>query len=91
MRTYVGIITRRGLELLFPESDYVRRCLARLAYTDRPAQRICCWAAMPDPVASEIHGQLNQGETDSALQILQASARFLGPVLPSDVRTRSHT
>lgn len=47
---------------------------------------VCYWAAMHVPEASEIQGQLDEGDTDRAFQILQASARFFGPVLPSDVR-----
>ena len=85
MRSYLGIITSRGLESLFLESDYTLRFLARLAYTDQPVRAVCYWAAMHVPEATEIQGQLDDGDSDRALQILQASARFLGPILPSDV------
>ena len=84
LQNYLGIVSNHGLELLFPESDYVRRCLTQLAYKQLPARRICCWAAIHTAVVSEIQGQLDGGETDLALQLLQASAHFFGPVLPSD-------
>jgi hypothetical protein len=85
LRNYLGIVSNHGLEVLFPENDYVRRCLTKLAYDQRPSRRICCWAAMHTLAAGEIQGQLDGGETDVALEILQASAHFLGPVLPSDI------
>lgn len=86
MRSYVGIVTGHGLQSLFPESEYALQGLARVAYTERPMRGVCYWAAMHVPEASEIQGQLDEGDTDRAFQILQASARFFGPVLPSDVR-----
>jgi hypothetical protein len=85
MRSYLGIITSHGLESLFLESDYVLQFLARLAYTEQPLRGVCYWAAMNVPEATEIQGQLDEGDSDRALQILHASARFIGPILPSDV------
>ena len=86
MRSYVGIISRRGLEWLLPESDPVLRFLAGRAYAEWPPSAVYYWAAIQTPEATEIQGQLDDGDSDRALQILQATARFSGPILPSDVR-----
>jgi len=86
MRSYLGIVTSHGLQSLFPESDYALRGLVRVAYTERPVRGVCYWAAMQIPEATEIQGQLDEGDTGRAFQILQTSARFVGPILPSDVR-----
>ena len=86
MQSYLGIITSHGLQSLFLESEYVLRFLARLAYAEQPTRGVCYWAAIQVPEANEIQGQLEEGDNDTALQILQASARFIGPILPSDVR-----
>ena len=84
MRAYLGIVTSRGLEWLLPENRDVLRFLAGRAYGQRPPRAVCCWAAMQSPAASEIQGELDDGNPDAALRLLQASAPFLGPVLPSD-------
>ena len=86
MRSYVGIVTSHGLQALFPESDYALRGLVRVAYTARPMRGVCYWAAMQIPEATEIQGQLDEGDSNRAFQILQTSATSLGPILPSDVR-----
>lgn len=84
MRAYLGIVSSRGLEWLLPESDYVLRFLAGRAYAHRPPRGVCCWAAMHTPAATQIQGELEDGNADTALRLLQASAEFLGPILPSD-------
>jgi hypothetical protein len=89
MRSYVGIVTSRGLQSLFPESDYVLRGLTRLAYVGQPVHAVCYWAAMHVPEATEIQAQLDEGDSNRAFQVLQTSATFLGPILPSDVRPLS--
>jgi hypothetical protein len=86
MQSYLGIINGRGLQSLFLESDYILGLLARLAYAEQPARAVCCWAAMQVPEAIEIQERLEEGDNGEALQVLRASARFLGPILPSDVR-----
>ena len=86
MRSYVGIITSRGLEWLLPENDGVLRFLAGRAYTEWPHRAVCYWTAIQAAEAGEIQEELADGDSDRALQILQASAMFGGPILPSDVR-----
>jgi hypothetical protein len=84
MRAYLGIVSSRGLEWLLPENDNVLRFLAGRAYAHRPPRAVCCWAAMQAPAARQIQGELEDGNPDTALGLLQASALFLGPILPSD-------
>jgi hypothetical protein len=86
MQSYLGIITGRGLQSLFLESDHILRILAHVAYAEQPARAVCYWAAMQVPEAIEVQEQLDEGDNDRALQVLRASAKSLGPILPSDVR-----
>ena len=86
MRSYIGIITSSGLEWLLPENDGVLRFLAGRAYAEWPHRAVCYWTAIQAAEAAEIQGELAEGDSNRALQILQASATFSGPVLPSDVR-----
>jgi hypothetical protein len=86
MQVYLGMVSSRGLEWLLPENRDVLRFLAGRAYGQRPPCAVCCWAAMQMPAASEIQDELVDGNSDSALRLLQTSAQFLGPVLPSDTR-----
>lgn len=84
MQSYVGIITHRGLESLLQESEQSRRFVARYAYQSSQGRSVCCWAAIPHSAAIDLRRLLDDGEADAALQILSSSARFLGPILPSD-------
>jgi hypothetical protein len=81
---YLGMVSSRGLEWLLPENRDVLRFLAGRAYGQRPPRAVCCWAAMQSPAASDIQGELDDGNPVAALRLLQTSAQFLGPVLPSD-------
>jgi hypothetical protein len=85
MRSYLGIVTNHGLQALLQESAYALRFLTRQAYAERPVRSVCYWAAMHAPQATEIQRYLDEGDGVIALKNLQASARFSGPIFPSDV------
>jgi hypothetical protein len=86
MRAYLGIVSSRGLEWLLPENESVLRFLTGRTYANCPLQAVCCWAAMHAPAAAEIQYELEDGNSCTALRLLQASALFVGPILPSDAR-----
>ena len=85
-KSYVGIITREGLESLLPENDHVVRFLVRRAYRTQPPQALCYWAVMPDSAADHISRQLSWGEHGPALVTLHASAVGLGTMLPEETQ-----
>ena len=49
LKSYVGIVTRNGLQAFLPEHEHVVRELVRSAYQD-PGVRctLCCWAVIPE-------------------------------------------
>ena len=83
---YVGIVTRRGLESLFAETEDVVRFLDRRLYRRRPYPGISFWAVMPDEAAELIATQLRMGEQREALRTLQVNSLHLGSILPSGDR-----
>ena len=84
VKSYVGTITRKGLESLFPENDHIVRFLVRRAYRIRPPSALCYWAVMPDSAAAHIARQLSCGDHGPALVTLHASAVGLGTMLPEE-------
>ena len=83
-KSYVGIITRDGLQSFLPENDHVVRFLVRRAYRRQPLEALCYWAIVADSAAEGITRQLSYGEFGQALATLHACALRLGTVLPSD-------
>ena len=83
-KSYVGIISRHGLESFFPENDHIVRFLVRRAYRRQPPEALCYWAVMPDSTADDIQWQLSCGDRERALATLHASAVGLGTMLPYD-------
>lgn len=83
-RSYVGIVTARGLEALFPESERAVRLLDRRIYGPRPFLGFCCWAVLRDEVAQQVRDYLKEGDRHSAYRVLELSATAFGPIMPSD-------
>ena len=82
-RSYLGVVTRRGLEAFFQEEDHVIRFLHRRVYRRRPYDGFCCWAVMQDEIASQIEFQLEAGDHLLALRTLQSHAMHWGAILPN--------
>ena len=82
-RAYVGIVTRRGLEAIFPENDHVVRFLHRRVYRRRPFAGVCCWAVLSDEMTDQIEWHLEFGENLLALQTLLSEAVQYGSIPPS--------
>jgi hypothetical protein len=81
-RTYLGIVTRRGLETLVPETEHAEKFLLRRVGRESHREPICCWAALSDQAARNVQVELHCGRYRQALVLLNAEAYFLGTILP---------
>ncbi|MCA9041926.1 MAG: hypothetical protein KDA65_16345 [Planctomycetaceae bacterium] len=80
--SYVGIISRTGLELFLPENEHLLRFLERRAYRNRPTNSICIWAVVTDSVGYIIRDLLESGLTAEAFTLLQTMADDWGTICP---------
>lgn len=81
-RSYVGTISRRGLESLLPETEHAVPFLIRRAYRRRPTEAVCYWAVMDDTTARDVEEQLRWQWYEEALLTLQVRAMDIGTILP---------
>jgi len=81
LKSYVGLATPNGLEVLLPESQLVVDALTERA---RPKRAVCCWAVLDGDDASEIDERLAAGEHAAALAMLVATAHGAGSILPNE-------
>ena len=72
--SYVGIVSKQGLELLIPENEHLLRFLCQRVYRKRPYSRACVWVVLPSDLAQRL---------EAAWRLLQNEADHVGPVLPS--------
>ena len=85
-RGYIGIITHRGLEGLYLETEHVVRFLDRRVYGRRPYLGCCYWAVLDTDIARRIQWQIEQASFQEALSSLQLNSTHYGPIMPSDDR-----
>ena len=83
IRSYVGIVTTRGLQAFYCENDHIVRFLNRRLYRHKPYAGLCYWAVMPDETANQVERQLELGEYVLALRTLQTHALHYGSILPA--------
>lgn len=83
VKCYVGTISRRGLESLFPETPHAVPFLVRKAYRRRPTEAVCYWAVLPDTAAREVKRQLQWCEYEEALATLRGQAACFGTIPPT--------
>ncbi|MDA7979472.1 MAG: hypothetical protein MPJ50_11970 [Pirellulales bacterium] len=81
-RSYLGIITPRGLERLVPETEHAAPFLLRRAHRDVTQQTCCCWAVLSEITASDVRRDVSRGKFWSALARLNIEAEHLGTLLP---------
>jgi len=81
-RSYLCIVTRRGLEAIFREEEHVIRFLHRRLYRQRSCDGICCWAVMNDDVVRHIQLLIREADGLAALRTLQTHASHWGVSLP---------
>lgn len=85
VNSFVGIISRRGLESLVPETEHAVPFLVRRAYRRRPTEAVCYWAVMEESAAEQVRRQLHGHRHEDAFFALRALAEHFGTILlPSD-------
>ncbi len=82
VKCYVGIISRRGLESLLPETKHAIPFLLRRAYRREPTEAVCYWAVMQEAAALEVQRQVQSRRHEEALLALHAWAAHFGTILP---------
>ena len=80
---YVGIISRRGLESLWPETEHAVLFLLRRAYRRQPTEAVCYWAVMQDTAARHVQRQIHWQCHREALFTLRTVAADFGTILPA--------
>lgn len=81
VRSYIGVVTRRGLEALYEENDHVVRFLNRRICRGRRTGGLL-WAVMDDDASEFVGVQLALGEMLAALHSLEAYAAYYGAMCP---------
>ena len=81
LRPYIAISTRAGLQSLRPECEVTAQCCARRAYQKRRTKpAYCWWASISDATAAEVIRHIAQGDRIAALEVIDRTAAFLGPI-----------
>ena len=83
LQAYVGIISRRGLELFCPEDPATVRFLWRRVKRE-PGRIACFWSVIPDEVVEHILAALQLGRSRDALILMQQHAREYGSLIPCE-------
>lgn len=80
--SYLGIITRKGLELLVWETEHAERFLQRRVRRDQRLASLCCWALLSEEAAWRVRLLVRLGLHREALKLLNAEALSLGTLWP---------
>jgi hypothetical protein len=86
LQAYVGIITRRGLEVFCPEYPQTVRFLQRRVERTR-GHALCFWSVAADEAVAQVQAALRCGEPRAALRLLEQATRAGGPLLPFQSET----
>ena len=81
VRSYIAVVTHRGLEALYGENDHVVRFLNRRVCRGCRMEGLL-WAVMNDDAAEFVGVQLALGEMRAALGSLEAYAVHYGAMFP---------
>lgn len=82
LQAYVGILSQRGVEAVWPEGPHSARFLARRIRRERSVA--CFWTVISDDAAADLQDALITGDSIAALEMLQSTAHDFGIMLPSD-------
>ena len=85
--SFVGIVSRLGLEGLWHEETHAMPFVMRRATRIRDRQACCIWAVMDIAFAKRVEEQLHFGNRYDALVLLQSLAVDLGLVFPDSKET----
>ena len=81
-KSYIGIISPRGLVLLVPETEETAAVVMRRTYGERSREQACCWAVMPDTVVDVVQEKLSRQRFHDALVTVSSEATCCGTILP---------
>lgn len=80
--SFVGIVSRLGLEGLWSEEEHAMLFLLRRARRIQDRQAACIWVVIDVALARRVMEQLHLGNRYDALVLLQTVAVDLGLVFP---------
>ncbi len=81
MKSYVGIVSKNGIELFYPEDPATVRFLWRRV--QRQQGRVACvWGVLPSEAAELIQIEISLGWTREAMNHMQQHAREYGFIVP---------
>lgn len=83
LQAYIGIVSRRGLEVFCPEHPQTMRFLWQRARRER-GRVACYWSVLSPEVAEPIRGALLLGQPWDALDLLQQQSYDCGLLFPCD-------
>ncbi|MCA9257937.1 MAG: hypothetical protein KDA61_02000 [Planctomycetales bacterium] len=85
MKTFLGIISPRGLEYLCEETEHASRFLSMRCYKSKAGDKLLCWAALQREDAEIIHQIVRGGGFAEALRRFHADAHYLGSLPPTQL------
>lgn len=90
LEAYVGIISHRGLEVLFRENPRTMRLLWNRSLRTR-RRTACIWTVLPKHVGGKIHDAIRCGSPSTAMRYLCESSREMGRLVslnddPTEIR-----
>ena len=80
--SYLGIISRRGLETLVPETEHAALFLFRRLARRPIGEATAFWAVLDETAASEVAGHVRYGQFNVALRQLSTRTQDWGTLLP---------
>lgn len=80
--SYVGLITRRGLEVFFPETDHASRFMQRRLRRFRHVPACGVWFVLDGGIAEIVGELVASDEGGAAWAIVELQARDGGILLP---------
>ena len=81
MKSYVGIVSKSGIELFYPEDPVTVRFLWRRAQRQK-GKVACVWGVLSSEAAELVQLEISLGWTREALDHLQQHARDYGFIVP---------
>ena len=84
LQSFVGTITRRGLESFYLEHEHTARFVQRRAARRPHREMLCFWAVICDEGAIRVRSELAAGSPRNALFVLQTLAREMGSYVPDE-------
>jgi len=83
LHAYVGLVSRRGLELFCPEHPQTMRFLWRRVRREQ-GRVTCFWSVIPAEIVEHILDTLQLGRSRDALLLMQRHSREYGSLIPCE-------